>query len=603
VDLEKRGRRCRSLERAVLVGAAAVAGALGPPGGGMAEAQVTEPNSADRLIFWTNCSQIPGLTDEKLELWNSRGVDGIACMAGRLSSMGGNQDFTGDPRATLAGANYNLQRRLRDTNIVSRMGAHGMKAYLGVWLSNYGNTATPLENWFDDRGWAENVLPKMADAAGAARLLGFAGLAFDPELYKQTGGVRSATWNWEFPRNSHSEGEVRAKASQRGRELMRTLTASFPGLELMAVGVRLPDTWRELVQAELNGRENAHARFLHIDFWDGLSSVEGYGAIRLADATFYKTPHLGTWETAFQYHYNKLYSYLSRRLSNWAYASSRLFVSPFSWINAGPNPSEEEARPPEYVATQLAAFRKWGMGGEFPNFSYGGLEGFDYKPYVSAMQAASTPEVVDAAPPALVVNSVPAGSRAPIASLGLAGTATDNLAIRVVRWANSRGGSGTAHLTWDIISGNYQSGYNWRTRWSAPAIPVKSGDNQITVTVEDIKGLATTQVIGFANGSSPSPPEHSWAGERGARERLKVGQVRYRSKYKLAHARRGVRIMVARVGTGLKVELDKRGSVKVKRRGRWYVLALKLRRKGSYTLTLTPRGGPSENRTIMFVVV
>jgi hypothetical protein len=602
LDVEKRACRCRTLERAVIVGAAVVAGTLGPPGGGMAQAEVTEPNSADRLIFWTNCSQIPDLTDAELDLWKSRGVDGIACMVGRLRGMGGNQDFTGDPRAALAGDNYAFQRRLRNTNIVGRMGARGMKAYLGVWLANYSNTATPLKDWFDDRGWADVVLPKMADAAGAARLLGFAGLAFDQELYAQRGGVRSATWDWNFPGNSHSEREVRAQARQRGRELMGALTTSFPGLELMAYDVRLPDTWGELVQEQVNGRENAMARLLHIDFWDGLSSVPGYGAIRLADATFYKTPHLGTWETAFQYHYNKLYSYLSRRLSNWAYASSRLFVSPFSWINSGPTPWED-ARPPEYVATQLAAFRKWGMGGEFANFSYGGLRDFNYKPYVSAMQAASGPGIVDAAPPALVVNPAAAGSAGPIASLALAGTATDNLAIRVVHWANSRGGSGTAQLTWDIISGNYRSGYRWRTRWSAPAIPVKPGDNQIRITVEDIKGLATTQVIGFANVSSPSLQKLSLAREPGARERLKVGHVSYRREYRLARARRGIRFKVARVGTGLNAKLDKRGSVKVKRRGQWYVVTLKLRRKGSYRLTLTPRGGQSQSKTIVLRVV
>jgi hypothetical protein len=342
----------------------------------------------------------------------------------------------------------------------------------------------------------------------------------------------------------------------------------------MAYDVRLPDTWGELVEATVNGRPKAMAARLDIDFWDGLSSVQGYGAIRLVDAIFYKIPHLGTWETAFQYHYNKLYSYLSRRLSNWAYASPRLFVSPFSWINSGPSPSGFlDARSPEHVATQLAAFRKWGMGREFANFSYGGLERFDYTPYVSAMQAASTPGVVDASPPTLLVNPARAGSPGPIASLSLNGIATDNLAIRAIRWVNSRGGSGTAQLTWDVLSGDYESGYRWRTRWSAPAIPVQPGDNQIKVTVEDIKGLATTGVIAFANGSTSAPMSVSLEKPSGVRElvargRLQVGEVSYRRTYRLSRARRGIRIRVARVGTGLKARLNKRGTVRVKRQGR-----------------------------------
>jgi len=491
----------RTLQRSLIAGAAVVAGALGLPGGGMAQAQVTEPNSADRLIFWTNCSQVPDLTDAQLDVWRSRGIDGLVCAVGHLSGMGGRLDFTGDPAASLAGDNYAFQRRLRDTNIVGRMRARGMKAYLGVRLANYKNTATPLKDWFDDRGWAEAVLPKMAGAAGAARLLGFAGIAFDQELYPQSGRVKTATWDWNYPGNSHSESAVRAKARQRGRELMTALTGSFPGLELIAYHVRLPETWSDFVETNVNNGKNTAVRRLDIDFWDGLSSVEGYGTIRLADSTFYKAPFLGTWETAFQYAYNNLFSYLSRRLSNWSYASSRLFLSPFSWINSGPAASEfDDARPPAYVAAQLAAFRKWGMGREFANYSYGGLSDFNYAPYVSAMRAASTPGVVDASPPGLTVNPVRAGTSRPMASLALAGTATDNLAIRLIRWENGRGGSGTAQLTWEVLSGDYRSGYKWRTRWSVPAIPLVPGANRITVTVEDIKGLATTRVIEIANG-------------------------------------------------------------------------------------------------------
>ena len=61
--------------------------------------------------------------------------------------------------------------------------------------------------------------------------------------------------------------------------------------------------------------------------------------------------------------------------------------------------------PPEYVAAQLAAFRKWGMGRETANFCYNGLKGFDYMPYVPALQAAAQPGVVDAEPPRLEITA------------------------------------------------------------------------------------------------------------------------------------------------------------------------------------------------------
>ena len=36
-----------------------------------------------------------------------------------------------------------------------------MKMYLGAYLSNYKNTATPLVDWFDDEGWSQIALPRL----------------------------------------------------------------------------------------------------------------------------------------------------------------------------------------------------------------------------------------------------------------------------------------------------------------------------------------------------------------------------------------------------------------------------------------------------------
>src|SRR5207247_990197 len=77
------------------------------------------------------------------------------------------------------------------------------------------------------------------------------------------------------------------------------------------------------------------------------------------------------------------------------------------------------------------------------------------------------------------------------------------LAIRFVRWQNDRGAGGMARLTWQVLSGDYNSGYSWQTRWSA-SIPIAPGTNRITITAEDTKGLDTTQALTFANGSQPA---------------------------------------------------------------------------------------------------
>ena len=449
----------------------------------------TAPDSADRLIFWVDCEDnVVGLTDAELNAWKTRGVDGFVCVIQRLRGLGGGQDWTGNPNAALNTPNYALQRKLRDSRVIARARARGMKVYLGFFVSNPANTATPLKPWFDDTGWAQTVIPKVRDLAAAAKLLGAAGLAVDQELYAQKDGVRTATWNWNYPGNTRTEQAVRAKVTERGAQVMKAILGGFPGADIAVYHWYWPESWRELVQRELYGRQNAFAANANWNFWDGMTSVSGYSAIRLFDSTFYKTPHRGTWDNAMQYGVNSTLAFMSRRFRNWDYASSRTSVSPFSWIDPGASSSTwDDARPPEYVRQQLLAMRKWGMGGEFANYAFRSLKGFNYTPYVSAMQAASTPATVDGVRPTLsVTGSAPA--------TGVRGTSRDNLGIRAIRWRDSRGRSGAAQMTWRILGGDYKTSYAWETQWSIPPAAVTVGATSVTVTAEDIKGRASAPV-------------------------------------------------------------------------------------------------------------
>lgn len=466
------------------------------PGNPTAGANVAD-NSADRLVFWVKCADVNGLTDAQLDEWKQRGVDGFVCALRHLSGMGDNQEYTADPNADLSAPQYDALESLHQSNIAKRAAARGMKLYLGFYLVNLYNPRTPLRDWFDDEGWSNLVVPKLRDAAAAARLLGFAGLAFDQELYPQEGGASTATWSWDHPGNTHSEPEVRAKARQRGAELMAGILSGFPEVEIMAYATYLPETWDALVQKDVNGIKDAYRSSLQLDFLDGITSVEGYGAIRLINATFYKTPHLSraTWDNALQYHQNRFYSLMSRRLSNWSYASTRLFESPFAWVDKG-STDFEKAYPPQYVAEQLAAFSRWGTGREFANFAYAGLSGFDYRPYEEAMRAASAPAVVDRELPTLSVSTPDRDQTSqPGRTIMLAGTAKDNFAVRSVRWQNDRGGAGAAPMTWDLHSGDQGTGWRWDMEWSVKDLALQPGLNRITVTVEDIKGLVTTRTL------------------------------------------------------------------------------------------------------------
>jgi hypothetical protein len=455
--------------------------------------RVDVPNSADRLILWTSCDKLAGLREPELRRWIARGVDGFVCQTRQLWGLGGTQRFTSRAATRLRGSDSRLQRALMASPAVRRAREGQLVLYLAFYAVNYFNQRTPFVDWFDDHGWSSKVLPRVRDLANSARSMGFAGLAIDQELYPQKGGVTTASWSVHYPGNRHSEAEVRSKVRQRGRELMKSILSGYPGVELVAYETLLPESWYDKVEADINQKPDVFRDDVRVDLWDGLSSVEGYAAFRWMDALFYKTFQFpgASWDTALQYNANRLYSYLSRRFSNWAYASSRIHISPFSWIDAGNTPFEQ-ARSPEHVSEQLDAFRRWGTGGSFADYAYQGLgDAFDYAPYEDAMRKASTPARVDRQPPSLALTSQPPTTRRVPAgqTISLQGTAGDDYGIRAVRWYDDRGRQGVARLNW-TFTGDMRSGWKGVTRWSVDRLRVRPDAGHITISAEDIHGLA-----------------------------------------------------------------------------------------------------------------
>jgi hypothetical protein len=454
-------------------------------------------NSADRMVVWVGCGEVVALTDAQLDEWRARGVGGFACSAQFLFGLGGSQDWTAAGGKDLDEQRFSLERSIIDSRIVERAKHRGMRLYLTFYFANTYNASTPLANWFDDSGW-QVVIERVRALAAAARSLGFFGIGFDQELYAQQGNVSTATWSWDYPGNTHSEAVVRLAAQRRGAELMAAIVSSFPDSEILAYASLFPETWDALVQKRINGVANAYADSVQLDFWDGLTSVRGYGPIHFLDAIFYKTTHLAgdDWDSALQYADNSLFAVLSRRLSNWDYASSRIFESPFAWIASG-STSFEQARSPDYVARQLAAFRKWGMGRLFAIYANDGLKSFDYTQYEAGMRAGAVPGVVDDRAPELAITEpdAQASSLATAAdAIAVRGWASDNLAIRAVRWTNDRGGSGSAMMTWPIVAGSTDTGSAWRMEW-VTTVPLLPGTNVINITAEDIKGITSTARI------------------------------------------------------------------------------------------------------------
>ncbi len=99
------------------------------------------------------------------------------------------------------------------------------------------------------------------------------------------------------------------------------------------------------------------------------------------------------------------------------------------------------------------------------------------------------PSAGDTQPPLVAVTSPAMGGSYTTSSsrVNLAGSASDNVGVKQVSWANSRGGSGTASGT---------------TNWSARRISLSAGENTITVTAKDAAGNQGTSVFTVTYGSA-----------------------------------------------------------------------------------------------------
>ncbi len=352
-----------------------------------------------RMIAWASYEKLVGFTDATLDLWKSRGVDGFVVQTRYLDEIGGIENWTGDPNDPLnvtiiEGADvHERQRTLRDNQFAQRCHARGLTAYLGFYLSNYQNLSTPLKVWNDDAGWAQ-IIPIVRGVAGAAKLLGMDGIATDSENYRDD----SQTWNWDYPGVTQTEATVRALARQRGRQFMDAVLAGFPNVEIVNYRLEVPGSWEEKVQQQVNHVVGIWDKSVFPDFWGGIVDAGGFSAIHFFDPIFYKSWQVGSgWDEALDYNLKGVRGTLSKRWANWDYASTRFFLSPFAWIDPGPSAgSFDDARPPDYVAAQLNAFHKWGEGNMFGLYTQH-IDDFDYTPYVPAMQAASTPDAVNAA--------------------------------------------------------------------------------------------------------------------------------------------------------------------------------------------------------------
>ena len=269
------------------------------------------PLAAAELLVWTSQTRALALSDAQIAEVKARGVQGY--MLGR-----GGFPFN-------AASLTKQEAKLKP--FVERVHAQGMEVGLRLNLANYYNASTPLAPWFDDdadvgpgKAWIKwnhdytdpingekrpGIITQLTLFAAMCRRLAIDEIIFDQEEYpgghtKALGGQRfSWLWNypadlaqapnWMIPANTHTEAETRAKAKGRGRQMMQALLKAFPGVNVGVYYNRLAGTQWEWEFTHHHRKPNPYAeQGLMFDFWNGLTSVEGYGRVSHLEAGWYK---------------------------------------------------------------------------------------------------------------------------------------------------------------------------------------------------------------------------------------------------------------------------------------------------------------------------
>ncbi len=112
---------------------------------------------------------------------------------------------------------------------------------------------------------------------------------------------------------------------------------------------------------------------------------------------------------------------------------------------------------------------------------------------VSLSGSGGSVTVLDSTPPKAAFTAPTSGAAYPTSTtpLNIAGTASDNVGVTKVIWANDRGGTGTASGT---------------ASWSASGIALQTGSNLITVTATDAAGNTGTAALTVTFTSDSTPP-------------------------------------------------------------------------------------------------
>ena len=339
---------------------------------------------------------------------------------------------------------------------------------------------------------------------------------------------------------------------------MTAILDGFPGVEIGVYNFMQKDSWLELSYETYGGPTNVDkfAPRVDLDFWDGMTSVKGYSAIRQWNNVFYKDWRLGNapgatlrWENAMRADVSNTAELLSREFENWDYAESRYHSSPVRLdqrrpASLGRGTTRDRPATSRHSSTPCASS---GWAAASPTTTHGGgLTPSKYAPYANVIRAAATPGNVDAAAPTL---------DAAAAAGDIHGTAHDNLAVWSVRWRDNLGRAGVAELDFRITQGEPLYIKNWRMDWRIPRSALTNGASSVRVVAVDIKGNTSSPAVVSLGGSQPPTTEPPV--DAGSDVRL-TGKPPRRLVVARRHARVGFSFAAASPAVAFRCRFDRR---------------------------------------------
>lgn len=337
-------------------------------------ADITTGPAAARWFGWSSAADAAYFFDA--DLWVARGCKGFI-FGSQLYGFGGSQQFTGNSITVNADGTPNQYQWALEhwgpganTKIGTALRAKGMKSYWKIYpeVSGAGTNGFIMGDVLFNAANRAAIVNEFADQAAFAKLVNMDGIAFDAEGGSFAGG----TWAWNFTGNTHTQAETEAAAYAFGQEVGNAMAAQFPNYDLALYSFYITEGWHYF----LSGANNPS--LVRLQWLDGILSTANHGNVRHFDSVMYKSLQGGaSWDVIMKYNVNRHMAWASRNFLSWTTRAPQYMVSAFNWIDEHyPQEAESFDQGEPNVAVQLAASKKWGMGGEFAVYFYRGSNGY-----------------------------------------------------------------------------------------------------------------------------------------------------------------------------------------------------------------------------------